>query len=136
VEIYGGVAFAQLKVGSCVETESRAGLLLFGDLFFEGLELLGVQLLANLDEHVDVFLLQIAACLGDAIDGGEEPGLVLEIAGRNCGEGSLFALEVGVEREEGGLVGFEDGIHVLLLLGAEAELLASLVVVPPAAAQT
>jgi len=52
-----------------------------GDLLIEQLQLRWVELLADLEKHVDVLLLQIAAGPGDAVDCGKDPGFVLEIAG-------------------------------------------------------
>ena len=83
-----------------------------------------------------VFLLELAAGLGDAVDGGEDLAFVLEVGVGEAGQIDLLALEVGVEVDEGGLVGFEDGVHAALLIGVEAEFAGGAVVIPPAAAKT
>ena len=75
---------------------------------------------------------QIAAGSGDAVDGGEDLGLVLEVGAGEAGEANLFALEVGEEVDEGWLIGLEDAIHAGLLIGAEAEFVGGAVIVPPA----
>lgn len=92
-------------------------------------------MLADLEEHVDVLLLEVAAGLGYAVDGGEDFGFVAKLGGREGGEVGLFVLEVGVEVDEGGAVGLKDTVHALLLVGAEVELFDGLVVVPPAASE-
>lgn len=108
---------------------------MFGYLLIKRLHLCGVQLLADLQEHVDVLLLQFGARLSDAIDSGEDLALVLGIAGGDYSKEGLLALEVGVERDESGTVGLEDAVHALLLFGAEAEFFDGFMVVPPAAAE-
>ena len=59
----------------------------------------------------------------------------LKVGVGEAGEVDLFALEVGVEVDEGGLVGLEDAVHVALLIGVEVEFVGGAVVVPPAAAE-
>ncbi len=72
------------------------GLVGAGDLVIEGVELLGIELLAHLEEHVGVLLLEVAAGVGDAVDGGEDLALILEIGVGEAGEVDLFVLQVGV----------------------------------------
>ena len=79
-----------------------------------------------------VFLFEIGAGLGDAVDGREDLGFVLKVRAGEIGEADLFALEVGVEVGDGGPVGLEDGVHAALLIGREVELFGGAVVVPPA----
>jgi len=82
---------------------------------------------------VGVFLFEIAAGVGDAVDCGEDFGLVAKVGVGEAAEVHLFALEVGVEVGDGGPVGLEDGVHAALLIGGEVELFGGAVVVPPAA---
>ena len=112
-----------------------SGLVNARDGAIEGLELLRGHLLADLEEDVDVLLLEVVAGVGDAVDGGEDPGLVTQVGARDGGEVGLFTLEIGVEGGEGGAVGLEDVVHAVLLVGGEVELADGLVVVPPAAAE-
>ncbi len=106
-----------------------------GDGAVKGFELLRRQLLADLEEDVDVFLLKVVARVGDTVDGGEDPGFVAQIGAGDGGEVGLFVLEVGVEAGQGGAVGLEDVVHAVLLIGAQVELADGGVVVPPAAAE-
>ena len=91
--------------------------------------------MADLEEDVGVFLFEVSTGVGDAVDGGEDFGFVLEVGVGEAGEVYFFALEVGVEIEKGRLVGLEDGVHTTLLLAVEAEPACGAVVVPPAAAK-
>ena len=61
-------------------------------------------MLADLEKGVGVFLFEIAAGVRDAVDGGEDFGFVLKIGAGEAGEADLFALEVGVEVDEVGLL--------------------------------
>ena len=82
-----------------------------------------------------VFLFEVGAGVGDAVDGGEDFVFVLEVGVGEAGETGFFALEVGVEVDEGGLVGLEDIVHAVLLIGVEFEFADGAVIVPPAAAE-
>lgn len=110
------------------------GLLEGGNLAVEVLELLRGQLLADLDEDAGVFFFESAAGIGDAVDGSEDLGLILEVVGGERGEEGLLTLHVEVEGYESGFVCFEDTVHAALLLGREFEMPDVGGLVPPAAA--
>jgi hypothetical protein len=98
---------------------------------FDLYDLIGVQLFADLQEHVGVGLFQVGAGLGYPVDLGKEGGLV-----RFGGPGYLLQLRLGLletlqARREGWAILLKDGVHAGLLLGTEFDALGKSAVVPP-----
>lgn len=102
-------------------------------MVFQAVDLVGVHLFANLQEHVGVDFLELGAGLGDAVDLGEEGRFV---GLRRCGERCHPRLDLleGLEasRESRSIL-LKDRVHARLLVGTELEASGEAVVIPPAA---
>src|ERR1039457_5813530 len=101
-----------------------------------GLQLLPLVLrenAADAQQETGIGLFEFGAGLRDLVDLSQDFGFVGRVGCHHRLHGDFFPLRIGVEIDEAQAILLEDVIHLFLLIGAEAELLDHLRVVPPAA---
>src|ERR1039458_4836657 len=101
-----------------------------------GLQLLPLVLrenAADAQQETGIGLFEFGAGLRDLVDLSQDLGFVGRLGCHHRLHGDFFPLRIGVEIDEAQAILLEDVIHLFLLVGAEAELLDHLRVVPPAA---
>lgn len=105
-------------------------------LLAHGLELLplfGCKGGADVEEHARIGLLEVGTRLGDFIDLSKDLRLIGLVGGDHGLHEDFLFFEVGVEVDQIEAMLLKDGIHFLLLIAGDVELLGDVGIVPPAA---